>query len=351
MSRFATIDMCRGLLFALMANTHALDLAGVDSAHWLRSDIWLPNGWATVVFVVLSGYGAGYIFSVRAPEGRNRALLRRGTEILAVMFASNFVFAILRQVAASDFSPISDAAWWLGFLTLDSEWTISGVLLPTSLVLLVAPWVIRWVQSAPWAILPLLLLARIVVAVITIGVRGTPGAETWLARFLLLEGFGGFPVLPFLLNGCLGIWLGILHQRRPELWKGALLVLLVFQAAVYLSTYLPSDPLFSAFRATVGAIGKFGWMFVVADLLARPTLRRLSAPVEQIGRFALGSFVMHRVFMQGLAIGLALACSAALPPVSGYVVLFGGTMLLTWLLCEIRERAQCVDASFRRMAL
>lgn len=351
MSRFATIDMCRGLLFALMANTHALDLAGVDKTHWLRSDIWLPNGWATVVFVVLSGYGAGYIFSVRAPEARDRALLRRGTEILAVMFASNFVFAVLRQVAARDLSPILDAAWWLGFLTLDSEWTISGVLLPTGLVLLVAPWAIRWIQSASWAMLPLLLLARIAVAVITIGVRGTPDAESWLARFLLLEGFGGFPVLPFLLNGCLGIWLGILHRQRQDLWKDALVALLVLQATVYLSTFLPSDPVSSAFRATVGAVGKFGWMFVIADLLTRSSARRFSAPIEQIGRFALGSFVMHRVFMQGLAIGLGIMGLASLPPVMGYTALFAGTMLLTWMLCEIRERLHWVDASFRRLAM
>lgn len=109
MNRNLQIDLCRGLLFALMANTHALDLAQVAKDHWLRSDIWLPNGWATVVFVVLSGYGAGYIFSVREPDtARNRALRRRGVEILAVMLVSNFVFAALRQIAARDVRPLLD---------------------------------------------------------------------------------------------------------------------------------------------------------------------------------------------------------------------------------------------------
>ena len=55
MNRIRTIDLCRGLLFIFMMNTHALTIAGVPSSHWLFSDFWLPNGWATLVFVVLSG--------------------------------------------------------------------------------------------------------------------------------------------------------------------------------------------------------------------------------------------------------------------------------------------------------
>lgn len=86
MNRATTIDLCRGLLFVLMTNAHALTIAGVPRFHWLRSDFWLPHGWATVVFVVLSGYGVGFIFSVRHPlKVRNDALRRRSAEIMAVM--------------------------------------------------------------------------------------------------------------------------------------------------------------------------------------------------------------------------------------------------------------------------
>ena len=66
MNRIRTIDLCRELLFIFMMSTHALSIAGVPSAHWLFSDFWLPNGWATLVFVVLAGYGVGFLFSMLA---------------------------------------------------------------------------------------------------------------------------------------------------------------------------------------------------------------------------------------------------------------------------------------------
>lgn len=352
MGRHAAIDLCRGLLFALMASTHALQLGGVSSTHWLRSDLWLPNGWATVVFVVLSGYGAGYLFSARQPVSeRDRALRRRGMQILLVMVASNLAFAALRDSASDDTVGPSGADWWLGLLTLDTEWTISGVLLPTGLVLLVAPWVIPLVQAAPWKVLVQLLVGSVMISALSIWMSGSVAAQAWPVRILLLEGLGGFPVLPFLFNGCLGIWLGILHRKSPHHWRPALAVLMVLQSTVFLSTFLPPDPWLSCFRASLGALGKFGWMFAVALILTRPCFHKISAPVEMIGRFALGSFVMHRVFLQALAIGLGLAGFAALPPWAIYVVLFGGTMLLTWLLCERRERVRWVDALFRRVFL
>lgn len=56
-NRFELIDLCRGMLFALMASTHALLLAEVPASHWLYGSYWLPRGWATVSLIVLSGYG------------------------------------------------------------------------------------------------------------------------------------------------------------------------------------------------------------------------------------------------------------------------------------------------------
>ena len=95
--------MCQGLLFLLMANTHALGLAHVDETHWAQSDLWLPNGWATIVFVVLSGYAAGFLLSERAPEAKRDQMLRkRAVDILAVMFISNILFAVLREIARGD---------------------------------------------------------------------------------------------------------------------------------------------------------------------------------------------------------------------------------------------------------
>jgi hypothetical protein len=352
-SRVATIDMCRGLLFVMMANTHALDLANVAKDHWLRSDIWLPNGWATVVFVVLSGYGVGYLFSDRTPiSSRNLAIWKRGWQILLVMFASNIIFAALREVVGGEVSIVLSPFWYLGFLTLDSHWTISGVLFPTALVLLVSPVVIDWVKRYPGIAIALIVIFKAVLAIYVLEIRNWPGDVPLSIRLLLTEGFGGFPTIPFVLNGCMGIWLGVVHRRSASTFNFALCVLMVLQALVYMSTFLPPDRILSVFRSTVGAVGKFGWMFMIARLLVNIPVSRFGAGIEQIGRFALGSFVMHRVFLQGLMIlGGTVGLSRVLSPGLFYLFLLGGTLLLTWILCEMRERSRWLDSSFRRLAL
>lgn len=62
---------------------------------------------------------------------------------------------------------------------------------------------------------------------------------------------------------------------------------------------------------------------------------------------------MHRVFMQGLGIllgfaGIVIATNAA---EMRYVILFGGTMMLTWALCRARQRMASIDLAFKRLAM
>lgn len=358
MNRVRTIDMCRGLLFVMMVNTHALTLAGVPAAHWLYSDLWLPNGWATMVFVALSGYGVGQIFAPRLPSAeRDRALRLRGWQILSVMLASNTFFAALRQAMAGQTGVMTEPGWWLGFLTLDTSWTISGVLLPTSLVVLCAPLMLRCIARWPWQVLVGLAGVRLLATLLVMQLERSPqagawsGLSGWAVRFLLLEGFGGFAVLPFVVNGFLGMWLGAMRHRSERLWQMALAGLLAAQGAVYLNSWLPYSEAGRMLTLSLGPLGKFAWMYAAAALLSRPWLAAAAQPVQQIGRYALGSFVMHRVFLQGLAAaGLAAGIGGAGPELR-YVLLFSGTLLLTWSLCAVRPRLAWIDAPLRRVAM
>lgn len=352
MHRVRTIDICRGLLFVMMVNTHALTLAGAPAAHWLHSGLWLPNGWATMVFVVLSGYGVGQIFAPRLPaDVRDRALRLRGWQILGVMLASNTCFAVLRQAMAGQAGAMAAPGWWLGFFTLETPWTISGVLLPTALVVLGAPLMLRAIARRPWLVLAGLAGARLLASLLLMRLEHTPQADGWVVRFLLLEGFGGFAVLPFVLNGCLGMWLGAMRHRSERLWRTALAGLLAAQAAVYLNSWLPYSEAGRMLTLSLGPLGKFAWMYAAAALLSRPWLAAAAQPVQQIGRYALGSFVMHRVFLQGLAAaGLAAGIGGAGPELR-YVLLFSGTLLLTWSLCAVRPRLAWIDAPLRRVAM
>lgn len=351
-NRINTIDMCRGLLFALMASTHALGLAHVDADHWLRSDLWLPNGWATVAFVVLSGYGAGFLLYERQPEtARDRGMRQRGIDILAVMLVSNLAFAALRKAAERDLASLYRLDWWLGFVTLETEWTISGVLLPTGLLLLLAPRVMRGIQQARYAILAALLAGQMALSMLKAQLQGSELLASWGLRLLLTEGLGGFPVLPFLLNGCLGIWIGMAHRRRPS-WALPMLALLAcLQLLVFASTWLPDAVAWRVWRDTVGAVGKFGCLLLLAMAFTRWLPARLGTPIELIGRYALGSFVMHRVFMQTLAMALGLHGATQASPALAYAVLFLGTLALTWQLCEHRRSWTRFDLWFRSLAM
>lgn len=355
MKRSTIIDICRALLFILMMNTHALTIAGVPKNHWLLADCWLPNGWATVAFVVLSGFGVGYIYAARpADAARDRAVYRRALEIMLVMFGSNIFFAALRQASTGDAGAIASFGWWTGFLTLETPWTISGVLMPTALVLLAFPYLFHWIKRSPWAVLAALLAARLIADYFIRG-AGAPGSNAgWLARFFLTEGFGGFPVLPFFLNGCIGIWLGMFRHRSERGWLVAMGALLLLQLLLYFgNTYFrESSPVLGlAYLMPFGALGKFAWMFLMAYAVTLVGGRFLTGMLALIGQHALGSFVMHRVFLQGLSIVLAGAAFQAMPVEVRYTTLWIGTLFLTWALCITRHQVAWIDTSLRRFAL
>ena len=338
--RSRTIDICRGLLFLCMASTHALTLAGVTASHWLRSDVWLPNGWATLVFVVLSGYGVGYVYSVRAPAAaRDASLARREYRILLVMFVSNAFFVALKSAMDGDAEELLSLGWWWGFIDLDTPWTISGVLLPTALVMLLGPWLIRLVQQSAARALATILVTKVLVSLAAVSLHASPEATEWWARLLFLEGLGGFPVLPFVLNGSFGVWLGMLWHRSQPQWLNTMTILLALQLLTYATTFAEPAMGWTLWREVFGAVGKFGWVFLLASALAKPRYRGVSAPLSLLGHFGLGSFVWHRVFLQAIAIGLGgLAMvdeSLNLPPALRYAILCGGTLWCTWAGCRL----------------
>lgn len=125
-SREQFIDVTRGLLLLLMINSHALFLAGVPKSNFLHSLLWLPQGWATQCFVILSGFAIGYIYSNihrKLADSRHR-LFQRGKEILIVMFISNVIFLAINYFMKGNISPLSSLDWWQGLFTFHTPYTI-----------------------------------------------------------------------------------------------------------------------------------------------------------------------------------------------------------------------------------
>jgi len=350
--RATNIDLCRGLLFILMANTHALTLAGVHAGHWLFSDLWLPSGWATQVFVVLSGFSVGFLCGSRTDLGAvEGALTRRAGQILLVMLFSNTLFAALREAMAGQAARIATPGWWWGFVSLDTAWTISGVLLPTGLVVLCGVYLCRVMRRERWNVLAVLVTARILASMSAAALADSPHAGLWAVRFFMLDGLGGFPVLPFFLNGCLGIWLGMLRNCDNQQWRFSIALLMLCQVLVYMTSYGPPSYGSSVLVGTLSAVSKFAWMYWIAHGVKLGGAALCEGPIELVGKFALGSFVMHRVFLQVINVGLATIGAAALAPEWRYAILFGGTLLLCWWLCVVRLQVVWVDQSFRKFAM
>jgi hypothetical protein len=103
--------------------------------------------------------------------------------------------------------------------------------------------------------------------------------------------------------------------------------------------------------ATLSPLGKFACLFIVTHMLERFGPDLMVRAVERIGQFALGSFIMHRVFIQSLVFVVVAWKSVMLRVEVRYALLCGGTLYLTWALCWLRLRLQIVDQPFRRLAL
>src|SRR2546426_10417771 len=141
--RIAYIDMARGLFLVLMASTHAMTLAGISATSGLGR--WgLPRGWASTGLTMLCGFMIATLCRRVVDRAQIRArVVRRAKQLLVVMFASNVVMVTVRHLVSLETKPLFTLAWWWQFLVLGTEWSISGILLPIALFLLISPALIR----------------------------------------------------------------------------------------------------------------------------------------------------------------------------------------------------------------
>src|SRR5215470_8550305 len=217
--RIRYIDMARGLFLILMTSTHAMTLAGIGSTSFLAR--WgLPRGWATTGLIMLCGFMvATFVRQMERSRLRQR-VLHRAKELLLVMLASNAVMVGIRHLVAHETEPLFSLEWWSGVLVLGSEWSISGILLPIGLFLVVSPALIGLYDSCRSRIQQLIFASGVLVfAALMWSVPSL--ARDSLAYYRVLdamfgEGAGGFPVIPMIGSGALGFLLGTFWQPSQK---------------------------------------------------------------------------------------------------------------------------------------
>ena len=214
--RVSLIDVTRGLLFLLMTSAHALVLSKVSVDSFWRSAYWLPHGWADVCFILLSGYTMGFLLPWQGHQAVTRSkLFRCSRDILVVMFVSNVVFLALQHVADGNQDALLQWRWWLGLLTFETPYSISAILLPTGVLLLLAPQLFALEEAHPRLFPGLAVL--ITVGIVLGKMQTASGPQPRLLALLLHGEKLGVPVLLLLAYGGLGIAAGRLSRRFPTI--------------------------------------------------------------------------------------------------------------------------------------
>lgn len=351
--RDLSIDLTRGLLILLMASTHTLTLYEIDVAELCFGDGCLPRGWATTSFVMLSGFTAGVLFfNDREGANRTRTLRRRGWQILAIMLVSNVVFQTLKYAADGSLAPLASFSWWLGLLTFETPYSISAILIPTGLLLLLAPWLLRGARTLGPGLATALVIAG---ALGASWMRQIEELAAWrMFDLALFTGVGGFPVLWLLLLGCVGLMFGIAYLSAGSGLVSAgrwVVVAVLYRVLSELDDIEPG-----ALAALYGFVLPVLRFLIV--LGAGLTLGHLVKPFSErwlgwlilIGRYGLFSFLLHRVFLQAGKIVLGDAAERLDDEWRYLTVLVVLAATLT-AFCAARSRMPPVDRALHRIGL
>ncbi len=307
--RIAYIDMARGLFLVLMASTHAMTLAGIPATSALGR--WgLPRGWASTGLTMLCGFMVATLCRQVDHARVRERVVRRAKQLLVVMFASNIVMVTIRHLVSHETKPLFTLAWWWQFLVLGTEWSISGILLPIALFLLISPALIRVLDAGRSRLHAVMIAAAVTLCTgAAWSVRAVAG-ESLVHRHVLDllfgSGLGGFPVVPIVSSGALGFLVGRLWQPLRDRFdtRTCLAIGVFFVAAGQVTSVAPAvvGPLLTR---TLVDLSHFLLIMALALVVTRwSSSRRALGFVSALGSFSLLTFLLHRIFEQVLNLGL-----------------------------------------------
>jgi hypothetical protein len=346
--RISAIDTTRGILFVLMTSTHALTLANVADVSIFRSAYWLPGGWATTSFIMLSGYTIAFAYPWQNRDYRSirKRLYRRAKEILLVMFFSNIVMLSMSYAMAGNLSVLAQSNWWVGLFTLQTEYSISAILLPTAVLLFIAADLALICEKIK--IIPFAAIALVMVIMVTIISRDKLLPMSHLTDIMLYGGVGGFSIFPLLALGVFGLSLGFSTRVLMSTFSNTKVYAIL---CIMLILMILVEPLTGIKNMGVICISRFTLLFLAgACLSAVKAGHRALAFLPLIGKYALFSFIIHRIVLQGFHL-LYKILLIALPVEILYPALAIPTLLTITIFCKMRSQVPALDAGLRKCYL
>ena len=305
-NRILFIDLCRGILVMMMTVRHTISILDISQQSWLNK-FFIPNGWATVCFISLSGFSIGLLYLGRLRDlaikiTTSQRLRKRSWQLLVVMFLSNLFMLLGKIVVQGDISTLRDIEWWIGLITLKTPYSISSILIPTAILVYIAPIVLKAIIQ--YKVLPVLsgsLVLSFFIAVLTTSIFDQESNHYLLQR-LLFEGDGFFPILPMVMYGVICISIGALWQKHSTQ------IILVSVIGYYFVVFLYSEIVIArvAFAAISGPTRLIIIIFICTGLLRLKMLHPLNSFFATIGRFSLLSFLLHRIILQAMNVVLGI---------------------------------------------
>jgi len=251
------------------------------------------------------------------------------------MFVSNVVFLALQHVADGAQHMLLDWRWWLGLLTFTTPYSISAILLPTGVLLLLAPQLFALEEAHPHLFPGLVVL--VMVGVAWGKMQTASGLQPRLLTLLLHGDRLGMPFLPLLAYGAFGIAAGRVSRRFPTMrvWL-AVMGVTGFILLQMLHSLYPQSTVAHVLGTSLLPPTKLAVVMSVSWLLLHMRWQRLTDFFRLIGFYALFAFVIHRVLLQ--TIYIALNVLELEDTRYQYSLLLTSTMLITFGLCWWRRR-------------
>jgi hypothetical protein len=219
-------------------------------------------------------------------------------------------------------------------VTFETPYSLSAILLPTGVLLLLAPQLFALEKAYPRLFPGLAVLVTVGVAWAQVQTDARP-----LPRLLALLLHGerlGVPVLLLLAYGGLGIAAGRCSRRLPTMrvWL-AMVGVTGFILLKMLHGLYPRSAIAEVLDTSLLPPTKLAVMMSVSWLLLHMRWQWLAVFFRLIGFYALFAFIMHRILLQTIHIGLNILEVGN--PEYQYGLSLTGTMLLTFCLCWWRQ--------------
>ena len=341
-NRIEFIDISRGIFVTWMITAHALTLSGVPA----NSPLWYlrPPYWATTCFTMLSGLSiALVVYSPNRDLGTiKKRLFIRATKIGLIAYISNSILRVIKIFLEGSL----DLATVVDILTFQYPWSISAILIPVTILLLMAPYLI-WISRLVNA-MTVLFGATLLALSYSFIVYAAPMAVKKYTLFQILffdtNPLNFFPIYKYVTLAILCFAIGSLiynNMLSEELWTiilpSGFLLLTAYNFLPGLKNNLPI-----AVICTNQFLISIGLSFIINN---EPILLYFKKILCLMGRSSLFVFIFHRIILQSLNVFMPAKTSQSLQ----VFTLFLATTVSFIVLCVLKEEISWIQRPMKKI--